>query len=106
MAQKFSKNFYQSKLWLDCRESYIASVYGLCERCTIKGCTTPGLILHHKILLTPSNINNPDITLNHKHLEYLCLECHNISHGAKDIRVIRDGLMFDVEGNVVPIAPP
>jgi hypothetical protein len=65
----------------------------------------PGLILHHKVLLTPSNINNPNITLNHEHLCYLCLECHNIEHGAKDIGVIREGLMFDMEGNVVAIAP-
>lgn len=106
MAQKFSKNFYQSKAWLDCRQSYISSVFGLCERCTEYGKVIPGLILHHKILLTPTNINNPEISLNHEHLRFLCLECHNIEHGAKDTGVIRDGLMFDNEGNVVPIAPP
>ena len=102
MAQRFAKNFYQSKAWLDCRESYIASVFGLCERCATKDRTTPGLILHHKILLTPSNIHDPEITLNHKHLCFLCLDCHNQEHGAGDVGVIREGLMFDDDGNVIP----
>ena len=105
MSQKFSKNFYQSKAWQDCRDAYIASVYGLCERCNSKGTIRLGYIVHHKILLTPRNINNPTITLNHIHLEYVCLECHNIMHGAKDTGVIREGLMFDSEGNVVSISP-
>lgn len=59
--------------------------------------------MHHKILLTPNNINNPEISLNHAHLQYLCLECHNIEHGAKTVGVIREGLMFDIAGNVVEI---
>jgi hypothetical protein len=101
MAQEWAKAFYKSKAWLDCRAAYIASVYGLCECCTRKGETKPGLILHHKIKLTPSNINNPDITLNHIHLEYLCLDCHNAEHSTS--KVLREGLMFDKEGQVVEI---
>ena len=103
MAQSWAKNFYQSKKWVECRRSYIQTVQGLCQKCLSRNKYTPGLILHHEILLTPSNINNPNITLNHEHLEYLCLECHNITHGASDIGVIREGLMFDMEGNVVQI---
>lgn len=101
MAQKFAKKFYQSKEWQECRQSYIASVYGLCERCISKGKTNNGLILHHKILLTPMNINNPEITLNHKHLLYVCKECHEIEHGARDIGCIREGLMFTEDGEIV-----
>ena len=103
MAQEVAKAFYNSSAWLQCRDSYIATVHGLCERCNVKGDVKPGLILHHKILLTPNNINNQLITLNHEHLQFLCLDCHNIEHGAKEVRVIRDGLMFDNEGNVVEI---
>jgi len=43
----------------------------------------PGLIVHHKIHLDPSNINNPDITLNWDRMEYLCLDCHNNEHMSK-----------------------
>ena len=95
IAKEFSKSFYKSKAWRKCRESYISHVYGLCERCQ-----EPGLILHHKVLLTAENINNPDITLNWNHLEYLCLTCHNQEHGAKE-----EGqrYKFDSNGNIIPL---
>ena len=96
MAQVWSRKFYRSKEWQRCREAYIQSVKGLCERCTSP---VAGLIVHHKIVLTPQNINDPSVTLNHEHLEYLCLSCHNIVHGNA---VTAEGLMFDEEGNVVP----
>ena len=102
MAQQFAKAFYNSKAWIECRASYIASVHGLCERCNDKGKIVPGYILHHKILLTPFNINDPEISLNHIHLEYVCLDCHNVEHHGSS-EVIREGLAFDSEGNVVEI---
>lgn len=76
----FVRQFYKSRQWQECRRSYIASVGGLCTRCLQKGVLTKGDIVHHKILLTPDNINNPDITLNHDILEYLCIACHNDEH--------------------------
>lgn len=99
MAQSFSKSFYASKRWKSCRKSYISSVYGLCEECQRQGKIKPGLILHHKITLTPDNINDPYITLNFDNLEYLCQECHNIEHYSNG--VLREGLMFDENGDVV-----
>ena len=80
MAKDYAKRFYKSKAWRECRAGYISSVNGLCERCLERGRYTPGYIVHHIIYLTPDNINDPDITLNHNNLEYLCHECHNREH--------------------------
>jgi 5-methylcytosine-specific restriction enzyme A len=104
MAKAFAKAFYNSKAWKQCRESYIVSVHGLCERCISKGKITPGYIVHHRILLTPSNINDPEVSLNHKHLEYVCLDCHNVEHQGSS-EVIREGLEFDSEGNIIQTPP-
>ena len=75
-----AKQFYKSQAWIKCRESYIASVGGLCERCLAKGLIVPGYIVHHKCYLTPQNILDPSITLNFSNLEYLCQDCHNKEH--------------------------
>lgn len=72
MAKEFSKGFYNSKAWKECRAAYIKSVFGLCERCG-----KLGYIVHHKEKLTPQNINDPGVTLNWGKLEYVCLDCHN-----------------------------
>lgn len=95
MAKAWAKSFYDSKIWKQCRKSYISKVFGQCERCE-----EPGLILHHKIELTPENINDPYITLNHSNLQYLCLDCHNRVHG-NEVDVLRDGLTFTETGDVV-----
>ena len=75
MAKEWAKAFYKSKEWKECRAAYIQSVNGLCERCLKKGIVNPGYIVHHKIHLTPENINNSEITLNWDNLEYVCKEC-------------------------------
>lgn len=99
MAKEFAKAFYRSKEWKKCRNGYIKSVYSLCERCN-----KPGYILHHKILLTPQNINDSSVTLNWDNLEYLCQECHNKEHFEK-YSGIKQGLGFDDEGNLIVIPP-
>lgn len=96
MAKEFAIKFYRSKAWQVCRQLYIKSVHGLCERCD-----SAGYIVHHKITLTPDNITDLDIFLNHKNLEYLCIDCHNREHMGSKEEVMRDGLMFDVNGDVV-----
>ncbi|WP_251861958.1 HNH endonuclease [Clostridium sp. Marseille-Q2269] len=102
MAKEFAKAFYKSTAWKKCRNSYIKSVYGLCERCG-----RPGYIVHHKMMITKSNINNPDVTLNHNNLEYLCLECHNKEHnfGREKNSSIRKGFAFNSKGEFVPSPP-
>lgn len=101
MAQEFAKKFYQSSQWKSCRRSYIAKVHGLCERCLAKGKLTPGWIIHHKILLTPSNILDPEITLNHDNLEMLCLDCHNEEHLGSP--ATREDVAFSEDGDLISI---
>lgn len=102
VAKGFAKAFYNSKAWQECRDGYIKSVFGLCERCK-----KPGHIVHHKIELTPENIDDPEITLSWGSLEYLCLECHNKEHGRGGQEVVREGLRFNERGELVQrVGPP
>ncbi len=78
--KEYARAFYKSRAWLKCRDSYIKSVGGLCERCLADGLIVPGYIVHHKCYLTPENINDPATTLNWDNLELLCLDCHNKEH--------------------------
>ena len=101
MAKEWAKAFYNSIAWQKCRDGYIQSVQGLCERCIKEGHYIPGYIVHHKILLMPENINNPDITLRWDNLEYVCHDCHNKEHHGSGEGVTADGLMFDGCGNII-----
>lgn len=103
MAKEFAKAFYKSKAWIDCRNAFIKSVFGLCNRCG-----RPGYIVHHKEVLTPNNINDPNVTLNWDKLEYLCQECHNKEHdfNREKKSSTRKGLIFNDKGELVPISPP
>lgn len=103
MAKDYAKAFYNSKQWLDCRASYISSVHGLCEHCLEAGKITPGYIVDHIIEITPSNIDNPEVTLSHDNLQFLCLACHNTKTFGTDTEVVASGLMFDIEGNLVEV---
>ena len=101
MAKEWAKAFYKSKEWKECRAAYIQSVNGLCERCLKKGIVNPGYIVHHKIHLTPENINNSEITLNWDNLEYVCKECHDKEHFIQEPEVTRKGLRFNEFGELV-----
>ena len=107
MAKEFAKSFYRSKAWQQCRASYIKSVGGLCETCSKNGEIIPGKILHHKIILTPNNINNPDVTLNWDNLEYECKSCHDKHEGhglGKDKKqCTREGLKFNEKGELIEV---
>lgn len=97
MAKDFAKKFYHSKRWLSCRASYIAEITningGMCEHCG----NVPGYIVDHIEELTPSNILDPMISLNHDNFQYLCLDCHN----RKTFRKNSVGL-FDEDGQPLP----
>ena len=101
LAREFAKSFYASKAWRECRASYIASVYNMCESCKKKGIVKPGKILHHLNYLTPENINDPNVSLNHALLRYDCQECHNREHHGDDREAVREGLCFDMDGQLV-----
>ncbi|GBF73223.1 hypothetical protein PA598K_01508 [Paenibacillus sp. 598K] len=92
----WAKSFYNSTAWKRCRESYIKTVHGLCERCG-----APGKIVHHKVYLTPQNIDNPAISLNHELLEYVCQDDHNREHHGSHEPLVEDGLMFDEHGDLI-----
>lgn len=80
MSYGIRRAFYKSKEWAACRESYLASVGGLCEECMKAGRITPAVIVHHKVELTENNIDDPSITINPQNLEAVCLDCHNKIH--------------------------
>lgn len=83
MAQAFAKAFYQSRRWQQCRDGYAKSVGGLCERCLASGLYTPGEIVHHKVPLTPENIDDPSVALDWSNLELVCRTCHGLEHRSK-----------------------
>jgi 5-methylcytosine-specific restriction endonuclease McrA len=81
--QDYAREFYSSKAWKRCRDGYRSAVGGLCERCLANGRISPAEIIHHKIHITPANINDPSITLSFDNLEALCRKCHGEAHGAQ-----------------------
>lgn len=104
MAKEFARAFYDGMPWRRCRKAYIKiriSVDGgLCEQCHER----LGYMVHHKIPLTPENINDPMISLSHDNLEFECKECHDREEGhfIKQ-RENRSRCTFDAEGNPVPV---
>lgn len=79
--KEYARSFYLSTAWRSCREAYAKSVGGLCERCLAKGMYVPGEIVHHKVHITPENINDESVTLSWDNLELVCRECHADEHG-------------------------
>ena len=76
----FAKEFYKSNTWKECRSSFVSYKRGLCEKCLEKGIYSAGVIVHHKVHITPNNINDPNVTLNFDNLELLCRNCHAEAH--------------------------
>lgn len=81
MAKEFAKGFYNSKAWKICRKAYVDKRIsidgGMCEVCKER----IGYILHHTVILTAQNINDPDIALNPLYLRWECKECHDKEEG-------------------------
>ena len=102
MAQIWARKLYNSKAWKRCRELYSQSKNGLCERCLKKGKYVAGEEVHHKIWLTPNNINDPDITLSFDNLELLCASCHTHEHVGKFSPTV-EGLTFNSNGELVEV---
>ena len=93
MAKEYAKDFYYSTKWKKCRRGFMSSKHYICERCG-----RPAKIVHHKIHITPMNINDPEITLNWNNLQALCHECHNIVHGSE--ATIKE-VSFDENGDLI-----
>lgn len=106
MAKEYAKAFYNSQAWENCRAGYIKYVGGLCERCLAKGLYNPGVIVHHKIHLTPDNITNPEIALSYNNLELLCMDCHNKEHTDDRLHYQRKNkkrFVVDNFGKIIPL---
>lgn len=94
MAQDFSRKFYDSPQWRACRDYILRRDHFICQRCHEK----PADIVHHIVWLTPSNINDPTITLGEDNLMSVCRDCHAIIH--EGVQATLDGLYFDEKGNL------
>ncbi|NCD04458.1 MAG: HNH endonuclease, partial [Clostridia bacterium] len=71
MARPFAKPFYRSKEWEKVRQYVIRRDKYLCQKCG-----SPAEEVHHKIHLSPENINDPEIALSPDNLVSLCRDCH------------------------------
>lgn len=103
MAQDWAISFYRSRKWQKCRNAYIQNRIlvdgGLCEKCH----NNPGYIVHHKTTLTPENITDPDVCLNHANLMYVCKDCHDLFEGHGFNRHIQPTCVFDSDGQPISI---
>lgn len=86
VMKPFAESFYKSQAWKKCRAAYAKYRGGLCEKCLANGIVTPGVIVHHKIVLTPYNIHDPEVTTSFSNLELLCRDCHAQEHGSRSRR--------------------
>lgn len=77
----YAEQFYKSKKWQQCRDGYYKSVGGLCEKCKARGILEAGVIVHHKIHISPETIRIPEVALSFDNLELLCRRCHAEEHG-------------------------
>lgn len=102
MAKDFAKAFYNSQRWRTCAKAYAASKLYICERCHNKFIRNDGKrqkwIVHHKIPLTPDNINDPYIAYGWDNLMFLCIECHNQLHSRHHTG---RRCQFDSDGNLL-----
>jgi len=95
MAKDWAKKFYQSKQWIQARDYMMHKFHYICQKCKER----PAEIVHHKIWLNPSNINDPDITLGEKNLLPVCRECHALIH--EGVSATIEGLRFNSNGELV-----
>lgn len=111
MAKEWAKAFYNSNKWIKCRDSYIAHRIstdgGVCEECRQQ----QGYIVHHEVMLTPDNINDPDISLSHQHMKYVCKDCHDKYEGhGVGRKKVEPLCIFDENGQPISLreidAPP
>ena len=100
--KEYAKKFYKGTKWNRCRASYIAERIaidgGVCEECH----EALGYIVHHKVPITPDNISNADITLNHENLEYVCKNCHDKFEGHGLNKKGHMDIIFDEAGQPMP----
>ncbi len=103
----FAHQFYHSRQWKAVRALVWDRAHGLCERCMERGVLRPADVVHHKVPLSPENMNDVDVTLNPGNLVALCHDCHTAVHqqlgvGAMNGKKVEEARVgFDEEGNVI-----
>mgnify|MGYP003365477994 CR=1 FL=1 len=91
MARPFAESFYKSKAWERCRDGFMRSKHWTCECCG-----SPATVAHHKVHLSPKNINDPNITLSWDNLMAVCTDCHAELHRKNQT------MKFDANGDPIP----
>ena len=81
------ERFYTTRAWRKSRSAFLKEKGGLCEICLSKGLIEPAVHVHHRVPITPENLSDPRITLDHGNLMALCEECHQAQHRTKRWRV-------------------
>lgn len=108
MAQRFSKPFYNTKVWKDTRDYIIKRDRYLCVQCG-----NPAQEVHHIVWLNSKNIHDPLISLAEDNLISLCRDCHFKVHRDATAKAVAkknkenktdtiEGYEFDEDGNVIP----
>ena len=88
--RSINNEFYRSKVWRDTRERFL-ELNPWCEECLKQKRYTPATLVHHRVHLNETNVNDPKISLGYDNLEAVCLECHNkIHYGRTDKRYTVD----------------
>ena len=112
MSYGIRKQFYQSKAWKDVKKAVWLKQNLLCNRCH-KPVYVDGIsdfipkeyrrtgIVHHKVYLTETNINDTSVSLDINNLEGLCKDCHEKEHN-KGMSVRKD-YYFDENGNLLSV---
>ncbi|AIQ17058.1 hypothetical protein H70357_10600 [Paenibacillus sp. FSL H7-0357] len=72
--------FYTSEVWRLFRLTLIGERGNGCQRCGRIIAKSVDIIGHHKIELTPENVNDHSISLNPDLVELICYDCHNQEH--------------------------
>lgn len=88
------KSFYASDKWQTLRLNLINERGNRCEHCKEIIARSRDLIGHHKIELTPENVQDHMISLNPELIEIVCFDCHNKEHkrfgyqGDKEVYIV------------------
>lgn len=81
MAEPWAAKFYNSQSWKFLRGKLIVAANYSCQKCGKSFVLNPSrLVGHHKIPLTPENVNDVNIALNPQNVEIICKECHDAEH--------------------------
>lgn len=81
MARDFAHKLYTSKAWGELRRNLIIERGPVCQECGSLIADSSKLVGHHTIMLSPDNINDPNVALNPAFIRLLCTWCHNAEPG-------------------------